>query len=190
MTKFYFWYRNLRSFIIHHPNRLRITTMRRGWADCDHQLLHASMQILVNFVEGEKRGDIVDWDYDQGHREASAVLERLYTWWKHDPFAQDASLMPTPHDWGYGRAMESAPYAVIDEWILGLERIHDADLTWVQDIVKACRGEELNLPAVIDAKGRNMHRYYHCLNKIEAKAIERQDEALIDLIKVRGYLWT
>src|SRR5574337_856999 len=49
----YHLYREVRSKIKYAPNRLHIKTLKRGWADCDYQLLHACMQILCNFVEGE-----------------------------------------------------------------------------------------------------------------------------------------
>jgi hypothetical protein len=32
---------------------LKINTLEKGWSDRDHLLLHASFQILVDFVEKE-----------------------------------------------------------------------------------------------------------------------------------------
>lgn len=174
-----FWFHEFKSWIKHHPNRLHIKTLKRGWVDCDEQLLHASMQILVNFVEKEKRGGYVDWDFDSQHRNAAAEMERLYSWWKHDPFAQDAGIMPETEKW-------INPYAHISCWLDSLYRNNEykPDLSWAKDIVARCWESE-----PID--GHNSKScYYRCLAFIQDAAVNRQDKALKDLISIRSYLWT
>ena len=70
---------------------LKINTLEKGWANRDDLLLHASFQILVDFVEKERPFEIVDWKHDQKHREAAKEIRYLYRWWvklrfkRHDP---------------------------------------------------------------------------------------------------------
>jgi len=173
-----YWLHDLKSRIKYHPNHLHIKTLKRGWVDCDHQLLHASMQILVNFVEKEKRDGIVDWDSDANHREAAETMERLYYWWKHDPLAQDATLMP------YGTAPmedEDDPYEGILNW---LDEIYGKDDigNWTKRVVRTCK--KLNKNKAI------IQQYYQCLIQLENIAVKRQNKALKDLINIRRYLWT
>jgi hypothetical protein len=63
-------------------NRLKITTLDRGWHDKDEVLLHAAFQLLADFVEKERPEKIVDWDFDDQHKVAWAEITGLYKWWK------------------------------------------------------------------------------------------------------------
>ncbi len=38
---------------------IKIHTLKKGWADRDHLMLHANFQILVDFVEQEKPFEII-----------------------------------------------------------------------------------------------------------------------------------
>lgn len=182
----HYWLSNLRSKIKYRPNRLHIKTLNRGWVDRDHQLLHACMQIMMDFVEQEKRDDIVDWNWDEDHRKAAATLERLYYWWKHDPFAQDASIMPPYSDWLSDYDIEVAPFEVIENW---LDRVYanSENAKWAKKIVNEVKKKKFD---EIDENTKNRRRYYNCLLEIENEAVRRQDKALKDLINIRGYLWT
>jgi len=71
---------------------LKIHTLDRGkWYDKDEVLLHATFQLLVDFVEQEKPDKVCDWQYDEPHRNAWSEILQLYKWWKeerpnrHDP---------------------------------------------------------------------------------------------------------
>lgn len=70
---------------------LKISTLEKGWANRDDLLLHASFQILVDFVERERPFEIIDWKQDQRHRDAAKEIRYLYRWWvklrlqRHDP---------------------------------------------------------------------------------------------------------
>ena len=79
---------------------LKINSLKSGWRDRDYVLLHASFQILVDFMEGEEPGKIIDWSYDKPHRHAWREMRLLYSWWKNkrqarrDPFNDKRSLHP------------------------------------------------------------------------------------------------
>ena len=64
-------------------NHVRISTLEPGlWHDRDNVLLHASFQILVDFVEGEKPFKYIDWTTNREHKRARREIARLYYWWK------------------------------------------------------------------------------------------------------------
>ena len=61
---------------------LKIQTLEKGWHDKDEILLHAAFQLLVDFVEKEDPGRIVDWNSDESHKHAWKEIRELYKWWK------------------------------------------------------------------------------------------------------------
>ncbi|HBL15592.1 MAG: hypothetical protein A2X36_09540 [Elusimicrobia bacterium GWA2_69_24] len=60
---------------------LRICTLRNGWCDKDHVLLHAAFQLLVDFIEQEKPDTIIDWKSDPASRRAWKEICALHGWW-------------------------------------------------------------------------------------------------------------
>ena len=64
-------------------NTLKIETLKDGWCDKDHILLHACFQLLNDFVEKELLvNNFVDWNADELHRNARKEIEDLYAWWQ------------------------------------------------------------------------------------------------------------
>jgi len=61
---------------------LRIHTLKKGWADRDHVMLHAVFQLLVDYVEGEKPGEILNWNRDVERKRAWREIRSLHRWWK------------------------------------------------------------------------------------------------------------
>ena len=61
---------------------LKIETLEKGWHDKDEILLHAAFQLLVDFVEKEDPGRIVNWNSDESHKRAWKEIRELYKWWK------------------------------------------------------------------------------------------------------------
>jgi len=61
---------------------LKIQTLEKGWHDKDEILLHAAFQLLVDFVEKEDPGRIVNWNSDESHKHAWKEIRELYKWWK------------------------------------------------------------------------------------------------------------
>jgi hypothetical protein len=62
--------------------KLKIRTLKKGWHDKDEILLHATFQILIDFVEKEKPDKIIDWNADTVHKQAWSEICELYKWWK------------------------------------------------------------------------------------------------------------
>ena len=60
---------------------LKIRTLERGWHDKDSVMLHATFQLLVDFVDKEKPDRVVDWNADARHRRAWKDIRSLYEWW-------------------------------------------------------------------------------------------------------------
>ena len=70
--------------------KLKIHTLNKGWCDKDEVLLHAAFQILVDFVEQEKPGKVIDWNSDKEHKKAWREVRALYKWWtKKRPARKD-----------------------------------------------------------------------------------------------------
>lgn len=64
-------------------NRLTISTLKAGeWRDKDEILLHAAFQILVDYVEKEKAGEVIDWNWDEHFKKIWDEIFSLYKWWK------------------------------------------------------------------------------------------------------------
>ena len=53
-----------------------------GWIDRDRALLLANFKILVEFMEQEEPGKIIDWSTTPEHRHAWKEMNDLYLWWK------------------------------------------------------------------------------------------------------------
>jgi hypothetical protein len=60
---------------------LRIRTLEKGWCDKDEMLLHASFQLLVDFIERENPDRVCDWDADPDQQRAWKEISELYRWW-------------------------------------------------------------------------------------------------------------
>ena len=78
---------------------LKIHTLKKGWCDKDEILLHAAFQLLVDFVEQEKPGQIIDWETDELHKKAWKEIMSLYRWWKKERAARKSGrLLPRLHN--------------------------------------------------------------------------------------------
>ncbi len=64
--------------------RLKINSLNDKWHDRDEILLHASFQILADFMEKEKPGKIIDWSHYKLHRQTWKEMNSLYSWWKKE----------------------------------------------------------------------------------------------------------
>lgn len=70
---------------------MKIDGLGSGWHDAVELLLRAPFQILVDFVEKEHPGDVINWDATPEHSHAWDETMVLYTWWtilrprRHDP---------------------------------------------------------------------------------------------------------
>ena len=66
------------------PYQLKLKQLTDSWHDKDEVLIHAAFQLLVEFIELEKPGKIVDWTSDSGHKKAWKEMNSLYQWWKKE----------------------------------------------------------------------------------------------------------
>lgn len=60
---------------------LKIHSLEKGWRDRDSIMLHAAFQILIDFVNLEEPGKILDWNSDDAHKKAWQEICDLYKWW-------------------------------------------------------------------------------------------------------------
>lgn len=74
------WY--LRGIVWDQFNFVKIKTLPPTWCDRDQVMLHANMQILVDFIEGEEPFRIIDWTHTRRHKAARDKMAKVYYWWK------------------------------------------------------------------------------------------------------------
>ncbi len=80
--------------------RLVIRTLKAGWHDKDEVMLHATFQLLVDFMEQEQPDKHIDWSHDNEHREAWKEIRALYRWWttrrpsRHSPLDDKKIAIP------------------------------------------------------------------------------------------------
>ena len=95
---------------------LKIKTLDKDWRDADEIMLHAVMQILVDYVEKEKPEENIDWDWNEKHKQAWKVISDTYDWWKtrrpcREDILQDVVI---PDDYmTFGEQDENGNYPVI-----------------------------------------------------------------------------
>lgn len=65
---------------------------RYGWYDTDSRMLQACFLLLVEYVEGEKPFEIIDWEFDEATKEKHTEIKELYDWWKTGRAAKRAAL--------------------------------------------------------------------------------------------------
>ena len=63
-------------------NVLKIESLTNRWCDKDVVILHASFQILKDYVEDEKEiFEVIDWDHSDETKKAKTEILELYNWW-------------------------------------------------------------------------------------------------------------
>ncbi len=75
-------------------NVLKIKTLPKGWTDKSFVLLHASFQLLKDFLKKEKPFNCPSWEQSKEMREAKMELIFLNNWWKkRKKLDEDSSMM-------------------------------------------------------------------------------------------------
>jgi len=80
---------------------LVICTLKAGWHDKDTVMLHATFQLLVDFVEQEQPDKYIDWNHNTTLKQAWKEIRSLYRWWtttrlsRRDPL-DDKKLVRPP----------------------------------------------------------------------------------------------
>ena len=132
-----------------------------GWQDLCQQILFANMNILKLYVE--KEADRIDWQSDPGHATARGEMEVIYQWWmKGRKLAHDDydALMTKAYGFGDCTVLEDTE----DPKLKSLRFTKRGDPLWEEDC-------------------NNCH-------KAEAALEAKDEEMMIRLIKIRGYLWS
>jgi hypothetical protein len=143
--------------------------LKPGYHDIDQRLVHANFCLLVQYVEKEKPFEHIDWDSDDGHKNAAKEIKELYKWWKevypnydkHNPLFADDVKCPEHDSKVYTVDEDGDPLTYVWEDKPGQEEIK-------RKFKEACLAS---------------HEY-------EKKQEEEIEANLIRLIKIRGYLWT
>jgi hypothetical protein len=140
--------------------RLKITTLSKGWHNKDEVLLHAAFQLLTDFVEKERPDKIVDWDFDERHKNAWAEITSLYEWW-----TETRPKRRSPLD---SRQLKRPPFK--------LKKIPGSKMR------KLVRPGKKKYAAYYEALKEDA--------RLENEWYEEDQRNLHRLIEIRGFLWT
>jgi hypothetical protein len=156
-------------------NKLSIRTLDRSWHDRTTVIVHANMQILCDFVENEKPFEFIDWESDEGHSHAAAVINDLYNWWNYDPLARDEEA--------FWQSIEGA--TTLDDLLEVAKLLYPGQPdNPVVSGINACRKYQ-------EEKGNYKGNIaYLCMNFVEEECERIRNEKLHDLITIRQFLWT
>lgn len=145
---------------------LKINTLEKGWADSDHLLLHASFQILVDFVEKESPFEIVDWSHNEAHINAAKEIRSLYRWW--------TKLRPARRD-----PLDDLKENEKPTWKECIEPIYSAD------------GKTIDRHRFVSSH-KKYPKYDVTLTKsfkLEQKWNAEDQSNLLRLVQIRSFLW-
>jgi hypothetical protein len=80
---------------------LKLPGLEAGqYYDRDTILLEAAFQVLVDFIEKEKPGEVIEWSATKHDAHAWSEMQSLYKWWKEerparvDPILDDKLVSP------------------------------------------------------------------------------------------------
>lgn len=55
--------------------------LEHTWTDKDRLLEHMVFEILSLYIEKEKPGERIDWEFDEAHSNAWKEMNEIYHWW-------------------------------------------------------------------------------------------------------------
>ncbi len=139
---------------------LKIETLEKGWQDKDEILLHAAFQLLVDFVEREDPGKIVDWNSDEAHKHAWKEIRELYKWWKEKRPSRKSPLDD--------KKLKIPP--------MKFKKIPGSELSQLVEPDKK--------------KYANYYQALKKHRRLEKKWEEEDQRNLHRLVEIRGFLWT
>jgi hypothetical protein len=144
-------------------NIIRIKTLKPGYYDVDHRMLHANFQLLVDYVEREKPFDHIDWDTDEESRHVASEIRELYDWWKNK----------------------------YPKRLLAYETIPDEECPDLMEIWR--KTGVVSSPEQNENMREKYPNYYRTLEtswEQEKRWDKEEEDNLIRLMKIRQYLWT
>jgi hypothetical protein len=167
-----FWFKNM---FIHPRWRITAETLNKGqWYDLDTSILHINMQMLVDFIEGEKDG--YPWEL--------AELEKFKNGEESQIDPDDENSMHHTQ-W---QSMETAweIYSWWKDYPRKQKQIED-----IYDEIPEYDGDSGSIMAHFSTERREVSRPYHDrINALEEQLKDEEEIMLMKLIGIRGSLWT
>ena len=139
---------------------LKIQTLEKGWYDRDEILLHASFQILVDYMEEEHPEKIIDWNAYETLAKTWKEIKSLFKWWKE---TRPARINPLDD-----KKIKAPP--------LKFKKIPGSDMSELVEPDKKKYAEYF----------RALKKTF----KLEQKWFEEDQKNLHRLIEIRPFLWT
>lgn len=128
---------------------------RDQWYDTDTKMLYGLMKLLVDYVDGEKPFEHIDWEDDEAHRNAKKEIVAIYDWWKN-----------------YDTRMKEIDVA-LDNWYVSRGGDHKEFLDF------------FNSESTPESEQLFDHH-----EKLEEALLKEEEEMMVRLVKIRGFLWT
>jgi hypothetical protein len=139
---------------------IKIKSLDKNWHDMDDVLLHASFQILIDFVEGERPDRHIDWSHSKETRWVWREIKGLYRWWKKERPKRNSPL--------YYKALRRPPHRFEKIKGLNASRLIEPDKKTYAAYYRAL----------------NRHTY------LEKRWLDEDRRCLHRLANIRPYLWT
>ena len=77
------WYYNIRNLLFRRYDLIRTGLPKTSWCDKDYLMLYGMMNLLVDYVEGEKCFETINWDHDDDYKKIAKEIKEIYDWWKN-----------------------------------------------------------------------------------------------------------
>ena len=173
--RFTYWLDDVYYGIKNHSPYVYTGLPLKAWYDIDTRMLHANMQLLVDFVEKEHGLTHSDWTWNEGHKQAKVDIDEIYAWWKNYPKRQ--------------QEIEDS----LDKWSeihkLGIKRKAVLNTKDSKNLDE-CAVYELKEEVLDPEKVKEAEVLFEKHHKMEQDLIDEETAMLVKLIKIRGYLWT
>jgi hypothetical protein len=149
------WYYKIVARFWHKYYLIDTGLHRDQWIDTDTKMLYAMMKLLVDYIEGEKPFEHVDWEDDAFHKNAKEEMIQIYNWWKN-----------------YDTRMKEIQIA-LDNWYVSSGGNH-------KEFLDFCNSES----------SPETERLFDLHTKLEEALLKEEEDMMIRLVKIRGFLWT
>ena len=156
------WYDWIKAWFTVHSNII-ILDIPPTWCDKDELIRLSVFKLLVNFVEKEKPNEHVEWSSDEGHKNAQKIFMGSYYWIK--------TLRPQ---------LEEISDYNLSEW----GRLKG---NWKWNELPNGNSEFLGFQNEETEESKAHNSAHKALEQIIE---ETDDKVLVDIIKIRSYLWT
>jgi hypothetical protein len=155
-------------------DKVKMRACDPGYYEPDNRILHASMELVLQFVENNK--PYTDIDLDGHNKEAYDTILDLYVWYKWERH----------RDWNR--------YHDYLTFVMDKNRKHDV-ITKTEESVD---GEKIKIKEKVLAEPKNINRFkkkrYEAesreLQKMEIRLHEKDKKMLKKLADVRRFMWT